>query len=81
MPGKEQWQTKLPLALVDSGCGRASPQEEQGVSVLRSQLPAVLSCPPLTAVVAAMGSDLQDLQKRNLRKNQIEQVFSLGFRV
>ena len=41
--------------------------------MLRSQAPllTVLSCPPLTAVVAAVGSDLQDLQ------NQIEQVSSL----
>ena len=45
--------------------------EEQGVRVLRSPLSAVLSCLPLTAVVAAVGSDLQDLQ------DQIEPLSSL----
>ena len=48
-----------------------APSEEQGVSVLLSPLSAVLSCPALTAVVAAVGSNLQDLQ------NQIEQVSSM----
>ena len=43
-----------------------APLDEQGVSVLRSPLSAVLSCPPLTAAVAAVGSaaDLQDLQNQ-----------------
>ena len=36
--------------------------------MLRSLLSAVFSVPPLTAIGAAVGSDLQDLQ------NQIEQV-------
>ena len=82
--GYVRWQTTLPRAPVELAARAAvvparsepassveAPSEEQGVSVLRSPLSAVLSCPPLTAVVAAVGSDLQDLQ------NQVEQVSSM----
>ena len=71
MPSRGPFELAARAAVVSARSEPASsveaPLEEQGISVLRSQLSAVLSRRLLTAVVAIVGSaGLQDLQ------NQIE---------